>query len=636
MWTDESSTAFNQLKEALSSPPVLALPNFEKTFVIETDASSTGIGAVLMQDNHPICFISKALGARHQSLSVYEKELLAVVHAVQAWNSYLSQGLFIIKTDQRSLKYLLDKKVTTPFQHFWLSKLMGFSFEIQYKQGKDNMVADALSRVPGSQILSITLSGAHEDLLDSIRKLWESDSTLSKIITELQQNANSHPQYTYINEELRRKGKLVIGNSDDIKLHILKWLHDSALGGHSGRDSTLSRIKSLFYWPRMHTAVQHYIRNCSVCQKNKYDLAAKPGLLQPLDIPTGVWQSISLNFIEGLPKSSRKHCILVVVDRLSKYAHFMPLSHPYTAIDVAQLFLDNIFKLHGMPESVISDRDPTFLSDVWQELFRVFGVELKFSTAYHPQTDGQTEVTNKTLETYLRCMTSESPQSWCKWLPLAEFWYNTNFHSAIKCTPYEVLYGQPPPMHLPYLPGESTSITVDRSLSKREEVINLLKFHLLRAQNRMKQYADAHRSERVFQTGDFVYLKLQPYRQSSLKTSSSNKLSPRFFGPFKVLEPVGKVAYKLQLPPSSSIHNAFHVSQLKLCPNPPDDTSPLPTFLYDHGKTKEPEAVLDRKLVKWRNAAATKLLIKWKGYPESHATWEFYHDITSRFPDFHP
>lgn len=171
----------------------------------------------------------------------------------------------------------------------------------------------------------------------------------------------------------------------------------------------------------MSLEVQNYVRNCSVFQKNKNDLAAKPGLLQPLAIPAGICQSISLDFIEGLPPSTGKHCILVVVDRLSKQAHFIALSHPYTALDVAQAFLDHIYKLHGMPQKIISERDPTFLSEVWTELFRVNGVDLRFSTAYHPQTDGQTEATNKTLETYLRCMTSDAPSTWSKWLPLAEW-----------------------------------------------------------------------------------------------------------------------------------------------------------------------------------------------------------------------
>ena len=298
----------------------------------------------------------------------------------------------------------------------------------------------------------------------------------------------------------------------------------------------------------MNVEVQNYVRNCSVFQKNKYDLAASPGLLQPLPIPAGVWEFVSLDFIEGLPPSHGKHCIMVVVDRLSKNAHFIALSHPYTALTVAQAYLDNIFTLHGMPKDVVSDRDPTFLSEVWKELFRVHGVDLKRSTAYHPQTDGQTEVTNKTLETYLRCMTAETPSSWSKWLSLAEWWYNTTFRTAIRSTPYEIVFGQPPPLHLPYLPGESSSSVIYRCLQKREEVIIMLKFHLLRAQNRMKQYADAHRSPREFKIGNFVYLKLQPYRQNTLKNRKvPHKLSPRFYETFRVTDRVGSVAYKLSL-----------------------------------------------------------------------------------------
>lgn len=174
---------------------------------------------------------------------------------------------------------------------------MGYNFEIRYKKGKDNVVADALSRVSGSELLSMVLSQDHSGFYDSLKLLWETDPHLRNIIADLQANKASHSQFTFTNGELRRKGKLVVGKDTDVRLHILNWLHDSALGGHSGRDATLHRIKSLFYWPKMNLEVQNYIRNCSVCQKNKYDNAAKPGLLQPLPIPDGIWESISLDFI---------------------------------------------------------------------------------------------------------------------------------------------------------------------------------------------------------------------------------------------------------------------------------------------------------------------------------------------------
>lgn len=261
---------------------------------------------------------------------------------------------------------------------------MGYTFEILYKQGKENHATDAFSSVTGSQLLHITLSQVHQGFYDSLKLLWQYDPHLKKVISDLQANSSSHPTFSYNNDELGRKGKLVVGNDSEVKSQILKWLHDSAIGGYSGRDASLHRVKSMFYWPKMSLEVQNYVRNCSTCQRNKPDLAAQPGLLQPLPIPNGIWTSISMDFIEGLPTSHGKHCILVVIDRLSKQAHFIALSHPYTALDVAHAYLDNVFKLHGMPHNIISDRDPTFMNEVWTELFRVHGVDLRFSTAYHP------------------------------------------------------------------------------------------------------------------------------------------------------------------------------------------------------------------------------------------------------------
>lgn len=173
-------------------------------------------------------------------------------------------------------------------------------------------------------------------------------------------------------------------------------------------------------------------------------------------------------------------------------------------------------------------------------------------------------------------MASDAPHTWAKWLPLAEWWYNTTYHSLARITSFEVVNGQPPPIHLPYLPRKSPCVTIDRSLQKRETVISAQKFHLSRAQNRMKQLADRQRSERAFAVGDSVYLKLQPYRQQSLKTSTSHKLAPKFYGPFQILDKIGVVSNKLELPQSTKIHNVFHVSQLKRCYNNPSEPSPLP------------------------------------------------------------
>lgn len=198
------------------------------------------------------------------------------------------------------------------------------------------------------------------------------------------------------------------------------------------------------------------------------------------------------------------------------------------------------------------------------------------------------------------------------------------------------MYGQPPPAHLPYLPGESSCSSVDRSLRKQEETIRLLKFHLVRTLNRMKQHADGRRSDRNFKIGDWVYLKLQPYRQKSLKSNTPHKLCPWFYGPYRVLDRIGPVAYKLEMPPVAAIHDVFHVSQLKFCPNPAGASpSLLPQYLRSTDGVKEPELILDRKVTKRHNDAVTKVLVKWKGCPEDQASWELYQDLIQRFPDFH-
>lgn len=196
--------------------------------------------------------------------------------------------------------------------------------------------------------------------------------------------------FTLVDGLLRRKSKIVVGSDTDLKKHILDWLHTSAQGGHSGRDATLQRVKNLFYWRGMTTYVTNFVRNCVVCQANKGENMASPGLLTPLPIPHEVWTDISIDFITGLPKSGGKEVIFVVVDRLRKYAHFMALHHPFTTVEVAQAYLDGVFKLHGWPKSIVSDRDPIFLSDFWKALFTIQGTSLQLSSAYHPQSDEQT------------------------------------------------------------------------------------------------------------------------------------------------------------------------------------------------------------------------------------------------------
>lgn len=220
-------------------------------------------------------------------------------------------------------------------------------------------------------------------------------------------------------------------------------------------------------------------------------------------------------------------------------------------------------RLHDVPNSILSDRDPLFVSIFWKELFKLQGTVLKMPSSYHPQTDGQTEVVNRCLKTYLRCFISEQPKSRSHWLPWAELWYNTTFHVSTGSTPFQIVYGRPPPTLVRFMEGETHVEAVAQELRDRDEALRQLKYHLHRAQEQMKQYADKKRKEVHFAEGEWVFLKLRPHRQNSVVQRTHQKLSPRFFGPYQITQQVGEVAYKLKLPDSSRVHPVFHVSQLK-------------------------------------------------------------------------
>lgn len=228
--------------------------------------------------------------------------------------------------------------------------------------------------------------------------------------------------------------------------------------------------------------------------------------------------------MEGLPKVNGKSVILTVVDRLSKYAHFIALSHPYTASSVARAFFSDIVRLHGFPTSIVSDRDPIFTSHVWRDLFKLAGVNLRLSTAFQPQTDGQSEIVNKTIAMYLLCLTGDRPRTWLDWLPWAEFCYNSSFHSALKMTPFQVVYGRPPPQLLPYTAATARTATVDQLLQDRDEYISDVRERLQQAQAYAKKYYDAHHRPLQFSVGDWVWLRVlhRPMQSLSLEHATNS------------------------------------------------------------------------------------------------------------------
>ncbi|PNX95310.1 hypothetical protein L195_g018500 [Trifolium pratense] len=634
-WSSEEREAFQHMKSVMASPPVLALPNFDLPFEVECDAAGRGIGAVLMQNKQPIAYFSKALSAGNLAKSVYEKELMALVLCIQYWRHYLLGKQFTVFTDHKSLKHLLQQRITSPDQQGWLAKLLGYQFEVKYKPGLENKAADSLSRCYDEAEYSTLIS--YPTWVDRKRLLEEiaQDNEIQNLIVTLQANPDAKPGYHVQNGMLFYHDRLVISQKSPSIPLLLTEFHCTPTGGHSGFLRTYRRLADTLYWVGMQKSVRDFVRACDTCQRQKYSATTPGGLLQPLPIPNAIWEELSLDFITGLPKSKGFDAILVVVDRLSKYSHFILLKHPYSAKSVAELFIKEIVRLHGVPKSLISDRDPLFISHFWMELFKLQGTKLQMSSAYHPETDGQTEVINRCLESYLRCFASDQPKSWSTWLAWAEYWYNTTYHISIGKTPFEVVYGRQAPNIVRFSSNETKVAAVALELTERDEALNQLKLHLQKAQAQMMAYANKKRRDLCFDIGEWVFLKLRPHRQHSVVKRINQKLAARFFGPFQILAKVGPVAYKLQLPASSKIHPVFHVSLLKKAVGEYHQQGELPKDLeMDDAMEVYPEQVVGARVIMKEGVAVHQSLIKWKGKSLDDVTWEDVEFLRSQFPEF--
>jgi hypothetical protein len=496
---------------------------------------------------------------------------------------YLIRRHFQISTDQKSLKELLTQTIQTPEQQKWAAKLQGFTFDIFYKPGKTNLVADALSRQytaeDSSMFLAITTTVPK--ILQELRNFYLHNTQGKTLLSELLHSTNPDLHYTFRDGLRFFKNRIYIPDLPGWRDSLLTKFHSSPMAGHSGAKPTLFRLIATFQWPGIHKSVRDWVQNCSICQHNKYLPAKKSGLLQPLDTPQKVWEDLTMDFIRHLPNSFGHTGVWVICDRLTKFVHFIALPTQFTARDLALHFSTEVCRLHGVPNSIISDRDPIFLSNFWKELFRVQGTTLKFSSAYHPKTEGQTEVVNRSLETYLRCFSSDHPTKWYKYLHLAEYWYNTSFHSSIKMSPFQALYGRSPPTVLNYVKGQTTITDLDESLEQRQQLLNTIKENLKSSKAKMEIQANKKRKECTFFPGNLVLLRLQPYRQQTVQRRISPKLAKRYFGPFMIRRRIGAVAYELELPPTSKIHPVIHVSQLRAYhgDKPEAHFSPIPQEL---------------------------------------------------------
>ena len=376
-WGEKLEEAFNVLKQKLTNAPILALPNFQKSFEIECDASNVGIGAVLMQEGHPIAYFSEKLSGPTLNYSTYDKELYALVRALKTWQHYLYPKEFVIHSDHESLKYIKGQGKLNKRHAKWVEFLEQFPYVIKHKKGKGNIVADALSRRHALlSMLETKLIG-----LECLKSMYGNDETFGEIF----KNCEKFSENGFFRHEgfLFKENKLCVPKCSTRNLLVCE-AHEGGLMGHFGVQKTLETLQEHFYWPHMKKDVQKFCEHCIVCKKAKSKV--KPhGLYTPLPIPEYPWIDLSMDFVLGLPKTSNgRDSIFVVVDRFSKMAHFIPCKKVDDASHVADLFFKEIVRLHGLPRSIVSDRDSKFLSHFWRTLWSKLGTKLLFSTTCHP------------------------------------------------------------------------------------------------------------------------------------------------------------------------------------------------------------------------------------------------------------
>lgn len=631
VWSEECQQAFEMLKQAVSTEPVLRLPDFGLPFEVHTDASDRAIGGVLVQEGHPCAFESRKLKDAEQRYTTHEKEMTAVIHCLDAWKHYLLGTKFTVVTDNVANTYFKTQKKLSPKQARWQEFLGEFNFVWVHRPGKQNQVADALSRKEVQEYVA-SLTTVYTDFLDRIKEQSQSDNAYQKLKKQV---ADGEVRKYWIEDDLlhARGGRLYVPVGS-LRRELMREMHDPQWAGHPGVDRMLALISRSYYWPKMEDDIELYVKTCLVCQKDKHERKKQAGLLQPLPIPERPWQSVSMDFISGFPKVEGMRSIFVVVDRFSKYAIFIAAPHACPAEVAAGLFHKFVVKYFGLPEDIVSDRDTRFTGRFWTVLFGLMGSELKFSTANHPQTDGQTERMNQLLEEYLRHYVTASQKNWLELLDTAQFSYNLHRSSATGMSPFELATGQQPrtPQEVAVQRTGGRCPAAYRYARSMQEMVEEAQDSLAKAARRMKKYADKGRRPLEFQVGDKVLLKLTPQIWKKISSKTVHRgLIQKYDGPFEIVKKVGNVAYRLQLPDRLKVHPTFHVSFLKPFHEDTADTSrqqakrapPVIRLQFN----KEVEKILSHRTQgQSKKNRRTDYLVQWKGCSEAEASWE--RDVT--------
>jgi hypothetical protein len=665
-WTEKAQSAFEALKHAFTTAPILQHfdPNLET--VVETDASDYVVSGILSQYHfhdgqkllHPVAFYSRRMTPAECNYEIHDKELLAIVACFEEWRRYLigTQQPFVNYSDHKNLEYFTTTKTLNRRQARWSEKLADFHFQIVYRPGKQGGKPDALTRRSGDlpkegdeRIAQLqkavldpskfVLAATFQSLLDQIRALQHIDPLLKSIHQALQAGEKRHPsvplsEITVENGCIYIFGLLLVPDNETIQKYIIERAHDHPAVGHPGRAKTFEIVSRDYWWPTMRKTIARYINNCDVCSRAKPVRHVPYGYLKPLAVPKMIWESISMDFITGLPLSNGFDAILVVVDRLSKMAHFIPTTTTVTAEGLAKLFQDHIWRLHGIPRSIVSDRGSLFTSIFWKALSKLLNTDLDLSTAFHPQTDGQTERINAILEQYLRIYSNYQQDNWSGLLSTAEFAYNNTISATTGMTPFFANYRFHPRWEFNVKP-DIKAPPPETVLEYVGSIKNLIEYLRLEIQYQQSIQAESANRSRLpapnYKVGDEVWL----HKRFINTTRPSNKLDHKRLGRFRIIEKISSHAFKLALPPSMKIHPVFHVSLLEPAATDPlpGQVNPPPPPIEVEGELEwEVEEILDSR--KRRNKI--QYLVKWIG--DDHPTWEpseFLANAPALISDFH-
>ncbi|SAM05196.1 hypothetical protein [Absidia glauca] len=662
-WSEQTQQVFKKLKETFTSAPILQLFNPDLPCTIETDASDFAIAGVINQTGedgilHPIAFYSRKMLPAEVNYDVYDKEMLAIIDSFKQWRHYLEGAVHqtIVLTDHRNLEYFMTAKKLNRRQARWAIELSTFNFVIQYRPGTKNTKADALSRrsdlafqggdttdkqpikailrpdqfvVAATATTMITVN-PDQDLRDEIKRQADHDAKYKEIVDTIPNDSSMETKgYRIDNDGLvLYQDRVYLPDDDHLKLRIMEHHHDSPMAGHYGRAKTMDLVSRNYFFPGMRKYINRYIANCPTCIRGKPSRQAPAGHLRSLDIPDKPWSSISMDFIVGLPVSNGYDCIWVVVDRFTKMSHFVPCNDTITAEGLASLFITHIFRLHGLPKDIVSDRGALFTSKFWQELTRRLHIKTNLSTAFHPQSDGQTERINSTLEQYLRMYTNYQQDDWCELLPLAEFSYNNAVQSSTQCSPFYANQGNHPRSNFTPVVNQDESVPAVGTLVRNiDSIQEFLKEELKSAQQQQQHYYNQHhRPTPEYQVGSQVYLSTKNHKTKRPCT----KLDHKKIGPFKIVARVGSHAYKLDLPASIQIHPVVHASMLTPATN--DKLQDIPGRIIEPPPPVEIEGeeewIVREVLDSRRRRGKLFYLVAWEGYPNpADNSWEPSHHL---------